>query len=86
MKQLMESWSFFLFLKVLIRHFDFISQLYCFLFNPHQGYVFIAFRERERERERNIDVREKHLLIASCTCPDKGSHVRMPGPGIKRTT
>ena len=51
-----------------------------------KGIFFIAFRERERERERNIDVREKHLLIASCTCPDKGSHVRMPGPGIKRTT
>ena len=26
--------------------------------------------EQERERERNIDVREKHPLVAPCTCSD----------------
>ena len=28
--------------------------------------------ERGRERERNIDVREKHQLVTSHTCPDRG--------------
>ena len=34
-------------------------------------YLFI-FRggEREKDRERNIDVREKHRLVASHTSPD----------------
>ena len=27
---------------------------------------------REREGERNIDMKEKHLLVASCMCPDQG--------------
>ena len=36
--------------------------------------MFIDFRERGRgQRERNSDVRENHLLIASCMRPDKGS-------------
>ena len=33
------------------------------------------FREgegREKERERNINMRGKHQLAASCTCPDWG--------------
>ena len=37
--------------------------------------MLIDFRERGsrgRERERNIDVREKHQLVASHTCPDQG--------------
>ena len=89
MKQLMGSWSFFLFLKVLIRHFDFISQLYCFLFNPHQGYVFIAFRERERERETNINAREKHRSVASHTHLDWGLNMEpryVSWPGIEPAT
>ena len=27
---------------------------------------------REEERERNIHVREKHLLVASCMCSNRG--------------
>ena len=36
--------------------------------------MLIDFREwgREREGERNIDVREKHPLVTSHTCPDRG--------------
>ena len=33
-------------------------------------------RQRERERERNIDVREKHQLVASCKCPNWGSNLQ----------
>ena len=29
-------------------------------------------RETERQRERSIDVRQKHQLVASHTCPDQG--------------
>ena len=44
--------------------------------------IFIDFRERrqererqtERERERNIDGREKHRSVDSCTCPDQGTN------------
>ena len=40
--------------------------------------MFIDFRERgrERQREKNIDVREKHQLVASCVCPDWGSNLQ----------
>ena len=40
--------------------------------------MFIDFRERGRERERerqNIDVKEKHWLVASCTHPDQESNL-----------
>ena len=37
-------------------------------------YIFKDFRERrggeKKERERNVDVREKHQLVASSTHPD----------------
>ena len=38
--------------------------------------MFIDFREEggERVRERDIDVREKHQMVASCMCPDQGSN------------
>ena len=36
--------------------------------------TYFFFRERgevgKKERERNIDMREKHKLVASCMCPD----------------
>ena len=67
-----------------------------------QGYLFIYFfsfkfpllileREegREKERERNIDVREKHQLVAPCTHPDWGPNPQprhVPRLGIKPTT
>ena len=43
-----------------------------------QGHLFIAFREREREegRERNIDVREKHQLVASHIYNDQGLNLQ----------
>ena len=34
--------------------------------------MFIDFRESGRERERNINVREKHQLVAFHMCPDRG--------------
>ena len=35
-------------------------------------YLFLERGKRkEKERERNIDVREKHQSVASCTCPDR---------------
>ena len=59
--------------------------------------MFIDFRERgremrdgERERERNnIDVREKHWLVASHMYPDRGSNPQLryvPWPGIELLT
>ena len=30
----------------------------------------------ERERKRNIDMREKHPLVASCTHPDWGPNLQ----------
>ena len=41
------------------------------------------------ERERNIDVREKHQLVAFCTCLEEGSNLQprhAPWPGIKLAT
>ena len=29
-----------------------------------------------REKERNIDVKEKHLSVASCTCPNWGQNLQ----------
>ena len=47
------------------------------------GHCFFSllFRERGREkgRERNIDVKEKHQLVAICRHPDLGSLVGRPG-------
>ena len=34
---------------------------------------------RERERERNIDVREKHRLVAFHICPDWESNLQPSG-------
>ena len=48
----------------------------CFLFFlsfPENIFYFIAL-EREQGRERNINVKEKHGLVASHMCPDWGSH------------
>ena len=45
--------------------------------------------EGERETERNTDVREKHQLVASHTCPDQGLSPQpryVPCPGIKPAT
>ena len=53
--------------------------LFCSIFGKVENYCYyflrfylFLFREegREKERERNIDVREKHQLVACCTCPD----------------
>ena len=41
------------------------------LFNPHQRTFFHCFLEREGGGERNIDVREKHRLVASHTHSDQ---------------
>ena len=56
------------------------------------GHFFIALSERGREREKkktHIGVRWKHQLVASHTCPDRGSNP-LPGyapwPGLKPTT
>ena len=36
-------------------------------------YLFLDRREGgQKQRERNMDVREKHQSVASCTCPDLG--------------
>ena len=51
-------------------------------FSSPEG-IFSLLLEREEgreERERNIDVREKHQLVASCMCPDQGQY--MPQMGI----
>ena len=39
-----------------------------------QGHFFITFREKKRAegRERNTADREKHWLVASHMCPDRG--------------
>ena len=42
-----------------------------------------------REMERNIDVSEKHQLVASCLCPDMRPNLHprhVPWPGIEPTT
>ena len=52
-----------------------------------QGYTF--FYSREGERERNIDVREKHQLVASHTHPNWGPNLQaryVPSLGIEPTT
>ena len=53
--------------------------------------MFIDFREEggERVRERDIDVREKHQMVASCMCPDQGSNPQpryVSRPGLEPTT
>ena len=43
-------------------------------------------RGREGKREGTINVRDKHRLVASCTCPDGGLNPQprhVPWPGIK---
>ena len=50
-----------------------------------------GFRERTREEkwEQNIDVGEKHRLVAFCTRPDQGLNLQprhVLGPGIKPVT
>ena len=43
-----------------------------YLFIYFKDFIYLYFREgerREEERERNIDVREKHQSVASCTRP-----------------
>ena len=51
-------------------------------------FYFIIFRKRKRW-ERNIDAREKHWLVAYCTCPDWGPKPQpryVPWPGMKPVT
>lgn len=50
------------------------------------GHFFIAFRgrEKERRRERNTNMKEKHQLEASHSCPDWGLY--MSEPGIESAT
>ena len=43
-----------------------------YFFYPHPKTFFSLLLEREEGRERNIDLREKHALVASCTRPDQG--------------
>ena len=42
----------------------------CLFLNPHPR----MFLLRKRERHTDIDVREKHQVVASCMCPDQGSN------------
>ena len=53
----------------------FVLSFFFFLlfFNPHSRTLFHCFLGREEGRERNTDIREKHQLVASCACPDRGS-------------
>ena len=51
-----------------------------FFFSPHLRTFFHCFLEREEGTERNIDVTEKHRLVALCMCLYWGSYV--PGLGI----
>ena len=55
----------------------FIYLLFYFPY-PHLRTCLLIFRERGmgRERERNIDVREKHRLVASCTQSDQGQNLQ----------
>ena len=44
---------------------------------------------KEKERKRNIDMREKHGLVASHTCPNQGPKPQprhVPWPGIEQVT
>ena len=61
------------------------------------GHFFIPFRLTGREREKNIDVREKHQLVVSCThlecgdhmCLDQGLNLQprhVPWLGVEPTT
>nr|KAF6382446.1 hypothetical protein mPipKuh1_008826 [Pipistrellus kuhlii] len=43
-----------------------------FLFNSYPRIIFHCFLERQGKTERNINVRETHHLVASCTHPDQG--------------
>ena len=68
------------FLSWLLQIQDFsVTALYLFLKSSSED-IFIAFRGRGRGRERkkNIDVREKHQSVASCTGPNQGLN---PQPG-----
>ena len=56
---------------------EFMFMFIYILFSPED--MLTDFREgegRERERDRNIDVREKHRLVASCTHPNQGLNSR----------
>ena len=62
-------------------------------FWPYQRTFFHCSLEREEGREeggeRNIDVREKHHVVASCRCSDWGSNPQsrhVPWLGIKPAT
>ena len=65
-----------------------LSLVYLFFFNPHLR-IHLLVLERGRERERNIDVKEKHQLIASHMCPDWGLNLQpryVPWPRNKPMT
>ena len=57
----------------------------------HLKNLFILARGegRQKEREREIDVREKHRLVVSGTCPNQGLNLQprhVPWPGIEPVT
>ena len=41
-----------------------------------EGERGVGERERESESERNSDVRQKHLLVASCIIPNVGLNLQ----------
>ena len=61
--------------------------IYIYIFFFHQRtFFFIAFLEREGRRETNINVREKHQLVASCKHLDQGANLQhryVPWLGIE---
>ena len=61
----------FLFLKTVLKYdcYTKIAGIYLFIYSFIHSLTKDMFID-EREKERNISVREKHQLVASCTCLD----------------
>ena len=51
-------------------------QLITFIFYPCPRTFFSLLLEREGGRDENIDVREKHRLVASPMCLDRGLNLQ----------
>ena len=68
-----------------------MKNLYLILYNMNffKDFIYLLLERgegREKERERNNNVREKHWLGASHTCPDRGSNLQprhVPWLGIE---